>query len=65
MIRKLSLLAALCFALGVTAPKPAPAIDFFCSCTLCQGQSGPKCWDLDGIHPSSTYCGAYYPTHCQ
>ena len=64
MIRKLGILAVLVVALAAAIPRPAPAIDFFCSCTLCTGQSGPACWDLDGIHPARTYCGAYYPTHC-
>lgn len=64
MHRKLFVIAALILATLASAPKPSPAIDFFCSCTLCKGQSGPACKDLDGIHPVSTYCGAYYPTHC-
>jgi hypothetical protein len=64
MLRKLSILAALVFAIAVSTPKPSPAIDFICSCNLCKGHSGPACRDLDGIHPMWTSCGAYYPTHC-
>ena len=65
MLRKLLLVTALALSTAAATITPAPAIDFICSCSLCTGQSAPKCWDLDGIHPASTYCGAYYPTHCR
>jgi len=63
MLRKLTIAAVLAIA-TVAASAPAPAIDFICRCDICRTNTGLKCWDTDGIHPVSTYCGAYYPTHC-
>lgn len=65
MLRKLFFVAALAVATAAATITPAPAIDFFCTCDLCRTNTGLHCWDTDGIHPLSTYCGAYYPTHCR
>jgi hypothetical protein len=64
MLRKLMIAAALALTTAAATVAPAPAIDFICSCSICKTNTGLKCWDTDGIHPASTYCGAYYPTHC-
>jgi hypothetical protein len=62
MIRKFLLLAALVLTLGVTAPRSAPAIDFFCRCDLCAAHPGVACIDLNGGGRQA--CGTWYSTHC-
>ena len=63
MFRKLMIATALALTTAAATVTPAPAIDFFCSCSVCKDHLGLKCWDVNG-NPVSTYCGAYYPTHC-
>ncbi len=60
MLRKLLLITAL-VAASVTAAKPAPAIDFICTCRVCAGGSGPGCRDLDTGHFTS--CSSWWASH--
>jgi len=63
MIRKLFATAALALSLGAVYSKPAPAIDFICSCSLCTtSSSGLGCRDLK--HGGFTSCGAYHDKYC-
>jgi hypothetical protein len=61
MIRKLVTIAALVFALGVAA-KPAPAIDFICSCDLCRAHPNLGCRPPGG--GLMTSCSQYYAARC-
>lgn len=65
MLRKLFVAAALVLASAAVTSTPAPAIDYVCSCSLCQSQTGLGCRDLDGRHIMWTSCRDYYPTHCR
>ena len=63
MMRKLFAATALVLSLGVAYSKPAPAIDFICSCSLCTtSTSGLGCRDLK--HGGFTSCGAYHTNYC-
>jgi len=63
MIRKLFAATALVLSLGVAYSKPAPAIDFICSCSLCTtSTSGLGCRDLK--HGGFTSCGSYHVKYC-
>jgi hypothetical protein len=63
MIKKL--LGVACFSVLVGfAAKPAPAIDFVCSCSLCTtSTSGLACRDFDHL-PRLTSCGEYHVKYC-
>ena len=63
MIRKLFAATALVLSLAAVALKPAPAIDFICSCSLCTNStSSLGCRDLK--HGGFTSCGAYHTNYC-
>jgi len=58
--------AALVCGLGVIASAPAPAIDFFCSCSICRPYAsggGPACRD-DHRNMVFTTCQIYYASYC-
>lgn len=63
MFKKLFGVAVLVLAAG-SAAKPAPAIDFICSCSLCTtSTSHLACRDF-GHTPSFTSCGEYHVRSC-
>jgi hypothetical protein len=66
MVKKLIVLTALAFGIGVASSAPAPAIDFICSCKLCTSStSGLACRDLDHTGGTRfTSCGAYHTQYC-
>jgi hypothetical protein len=63
MIRKLFVIAALLAATGTAAVKPAPAIDFICSCELCAARPNLGCRDMSN-HGRFTSCSSYYAKRC-
>jgi hypothetical protein len=63
MIKKL-FAAALVVAAAAATTAPAPAIDFICSCDLCQAHPSLACWDLDRSPVVRTSCGTYYSNRC-
>jgi hypothetical protein len=64
MIRKLFATAALALSLGAVYSKPAPAIDFICSCSLCTtSSSGLGCRDPRNSY-RFTSCGAFHDKYC-
>lgn len=68
MLRKLFAVAVLTvatMAAVAATPRPAAAIDFICSCSLCQPGSGLGCRDMKLRPPfNMTSCGAYYSKYC-
>lgn len=61
MLKKLLLIAALVAATVAADSRPAPAIDFICSCTVCAGGSGPGGRDLKtGFF---TPCSSWWASH--
>jgi len=61
MIRKLFAVAVLMVAIGAAA-KPAPAIDFICSCDLCKAKPNLGCRPPGG--GLMTSCSQYYAARC-
>ena len=65
MFKKIALIAALVAATMVADNRPAPAIDYICTCTVCAGGSGPGCRDLKaGRFTSCSSWWATYGSHC-
>lgn len=64
MIKKLFAAAVLVAATAASTPTSAPAIDFICSCSVCQGHPGLACWDTSKSPIFRTSCGTYYSAHC-
>ncbi len=62
MIRKL-FAVLLVTGLGLVASAPAPAIDFICSCSLCNNGQGPGCRDLRTNRFTS--CADYWVKYCR
>jgi hypothetical protein len=63
MLKKLFGVAVLTLVTGFAA-KPAPAIEFICSCARCTSPtSGLGCHDFDHS-PSFTSCGQYHIKYC-
>lgn len=63
MVRNLSFVAVLALALAAVTVKPAPAIDFICTCQVCHGGTGPACRDLSSGHGGFTSCSAWWAVH--
>lgn len=63
MIRKLIFAAALLTATAAAIVKPAPAIDFICSCQLCAANPNLGCRDMKN-HGWFTSCSTYYANRC-
>jgi hypothetical protein len=61
MLKKLALIAVLGVATVAADSRPAPAIDFICSCSVCAGGSGPGCRDLKTGHFTS--CSSWWASH--
>jgi hypothetical protein len=66
MIRKLSVAAALALSLGAVLSKPAPAIEFLCSCARCTTSTSNLACRNDhndgGLRVIS--CGEYHDRYC-
>ena len=63
MLRKLVAVAVLAIAAAAVTTRPAPAINYICSCTICQPGSGLACVDVDYTGRRMA-CGTYYSQHC-
>jgi hypothetical protein len=66
MIRKLFFVVALVAVAAVSAPQPAPAIDYICSCQVCHGGTSLGCRDkrAPGGWNSCTNWWATYGSSC-
>jgi hypothetical protein len=66
MLRKLFAVAVLATATAAATTRPAPAIDFACTCFVCHNGTGPACRDPRlGLGANCATWWAIHSNECQ